>query len=192
MGEHAAVILAGGAGRRLGGLDKPGLVVGKRSLLDTAIGACRPCADIVVVGPSRSTGRQVSWAIEDPPGSGPLAALAAGLAAVPDDASTVVVLAADLPAVTVDTVTSLHEALAAAPADAVLLTDRDGRQQPLTAIYARAALERALGVVGDPRGAPIRAVLPHLRIATLGEPQAVEDIDTPEDLARWMRQPREP
>ena len=46
------MILAGGRGRRLGGRDKPALLVGDRSLLDIAIDAAGDCP-IVVVGPAR-------------------------------------------------------------------------------------------------------------------------------------------
>ncbi|WP_198601894.1 NTP transferase domain-containing protein, partial [Streptomyces sp. MH60] len=37
---YDAVVLAGGAARRLGGADKPGLRVGARALLDRVLAAC--------------------------------------------------------------------------------------------------------------------------------------------------------
>ncbi|MGV9756153.1 NTP transferase domain-containing protein, partial [Streptomyces tricolor] len=37
---YDAVVLAGGAARRLGGADKPGLRVGGRALLDRVLAAC--------------------------------------------------------------------------------------------------------------------------------------------------------
>src|SRR6476469_8213460 len=46
----AAVILAGGEGRRLGGIDKPSLSVAGRSLLQVAIDAVAPYADAVASG----------------------------------------------------------------------------------------------------------------------------------------------
>ncbi|MGH3433518.1 MAG: NTP transferase domain-containing protein, partial [Thermocrispum sp.] len=78
-----AVILAGGAAARLSGVDKPMLEVGGKPLLHTVIGAVAGAAAVVVVGPRRTDTMRVRWAREDPPGGGPVAALAAGLAALP-------------------------------------------------------------------------------------------------------------
>ncbi|WP_205857269.1 molybdenum cofactor guanylyltransferase [Phytoactinopolyspora endophytica] len=191
MTDSGAVILAGGAGRRLGGVDKPSLVVHGRTLLDTALDACSGCSDIVVVGARRTTGREVRWTVEEPSGGGPLAGLAAGLRELPRSVEVVTVLAADLPSVTHKAVEALQRALAEAEADAVLLTDVNGRQQPLTAVYDRLALEAALQAVGDPSGHAFRTLLPHMRVATLAHPSAAEDIDTPADLARWSIDSRE-
>ena len=53
----AGIILAGGAGRRMGGVDKAALVVGGVTLLDRVLTAARPVCDwLVVVGPARPTG----------------------------------------------------------------------------------------------------------------------------------------
>src|SRR5690606_32944159 len=76
-----AVILAGGAARRMGGADKPGLRVGDRTLLERAADAVRahaPEARVVVVGPERDSPRAL-YTREDPPGGGPVPALGAGL-----------------------------------------------------------------------------------------------------------------
>ena len=82
MGEFDVVVLAGGTGRRLGGVDKGGLVVGGAALLDRVLQASAAARHTVVVGEPRATGRVVHWAREDPPGGGPLAGLAAGLTAL--------------------------------------------------------------------------------------------------------------
>ncbi|MEU7317258.1 DUF6457 domain-containing protein [Streptomyces sp. NPDC007083] len=84
---YAALVLAGGGARRLGGADKPAVTVGGRPLLDRVLAACGDATATVVVGPRRPTCRPVLWAREEPPGGGPLAALQAGLdalAAAPD------------------------------------------------------------------------------------------------------------
>ncbi|NKI41053.1 DUF6457 domain-containing protein [Streptomyces physcomitrii] len=77
-----AVVLAGGGARRLGGADKPGLRVGGRRLLDRVLTACAAAERTVVVAAPRATVRPVRWTREEPPGSGPVAALAAGLRAL--------------------------------------------------------------------------------------------------------------
>lgn len=92
---YDAIVLAGGAARRLGGADKPALHVGGRALLDRVLDACTDASTTVVVGGRRPTARPVRWTLEDPPGAGPVAALDAGLRAT--SAELVLVLSADLP-----------------------------------------------------------------------------------------------
>ncbi|NJP99286.1 DUF6457 domain-containing protein [Streptomyces zingiberis] len=108
-GDYDAVVLAGGAAKRLGGADKPGLRVGGRSLLDRVLGACADAGRTVVVGSRRPTARPVRWAREQPPGGGPLAALHAGVREV--SSPVVLALSADLPFLTPETVRALRTAL---------------------------------------------------------------------------------
>lgn len=83
---HAALIIAGGRGTRLGGVDKPALEIAGRTMRARVVSAARealgPGAPVVVVGESGVDleGSGVLWAREDPPFSGPVAAVAAGLA----------------------------------------------------------------------------------------------------------------
>ena len=185
VGTWDAIVLAGGRGRRLGGIDKPALLVGGRSLLDTALAACTGARVTVVVGPRRATVRDVRWTLESPPGSGPLAALAAGVAELGTDASgVVVVLAADLPSVDARVVGRLLAA-ARSSVDGAAVVDGTGRVQPLLAAYRRPALKRALQAVHDPRNRPVRSILDRLRLVAVVDAGAAADIDTPDDLARW-------
>ncbi|MFF8591764.1 NTP transferase domain-containing protein [Streptomyces sp. NPDC015220] len=135
-------MLAGGAARRLGGADKPGVRVGGRALLDRVLAACADARTTVVVADPRPTARPVRWAREEPPGGGPLAALDAGLRHTTADH--VVVLSADLPFLEPGTVRGLLTVLRAGHADGALLTDADGRDQPLVAAYRASALRRVL------------------------------------------------
>ncbi|NUW41709.1 molybdenum cofactor guanylyltransferase [Nonomuraea rhodomycinica] len=107
---YDAVVLAGGEARRLGGADKPGLVVGGRTLLERVAGAVSGAGRVVVVGPARDL-PGVVFTQEDPPGGGPVPALRAGLREV--TAPRVVLLAADLPFLTPPHISAL---LAAADA----------------------------------------------------------------------------
>jgi molybdopterin-guanine dinucleotide biosynthesis protein A len=143
--SYDAVVLAGGAARRLGGADKPALPVGGRMLLDRVLAACAGARRTVVVGPRRPTGRPVRWTREEPAGGGPLPALAAGLAALHGDdvreaagggtaeqargagrdgGGVVLVFAADLPFLTAATAAALVRALDGNDAE-----DEDGGSQ---------------------------------------------------------------
>lgn len=181
MTQYDAVVAAGGAGRRLGGTDKPALTVGGRPLLDRVLTACAGAHRILVVGPRRPTDRTgVHWLREDPPGGGPLAAVAAALPEV--SSPLVLLLAADLPFLDTTTVTRLLAAVG--DADGALLVDAEGRDQPLTAAYRTTALRETLTSLGDPAGRPLRALTAPLHLARVADPAGASfDCDTPDELA---------
>lgn len=184
--DLTAVVLAGGAGRRLGGAAKPGLPVGAHSLLDHVLLACPTSAEVVVVGPRRPTVRPVRWTREDPPGGGPAAGLAAGLALV--TSRLVLVLASDLPrvAAAVPPLVDAARAAVASGLDGAWLVDESGRAQPLVSCVLGDPLRAAMP--DDPRGCPLHAVLRALRLDEVRAPAgSVDDVDTPDALAR-MRQ----
>jgi molybdopterin-guanine dinucleotide biosynthesis protein A len=183
-----AVVLAGGGGRRLGGVDKGALLVAGRSLLDRVLLASAQARRTVVVGDRRPTVREVDWAREDPPGGGPLAGLAAGLAALaaPEGhrAGIVVVLATDLPRLTSADVDRLRAALAADPgADAAAFVDPEGRAQPLAAAYRIEPIRDALAGVGPVPGKAVKLVFYQLAVVTVPDLGAAGDCDTPDQLA---------
>ena len=181
-----AVVLAGGRARRLGGVDKSALAIGGRSLLEIALAACPTARYRVVVGPRRPTSERVRWAQESPAGSGPLAALGAGLAALPSGSAVVVVLASDLPAVDVELVDRLRaEVIGPTDLDGAMVVDDQRRAQPLLAAYRRDPLERAVAALGVLRDRPVGAILERLAVTEIVAPTAADDIDTPADLARW-------
>ncbi|GAA2278703.1 hypothetical protein GCM10010145_63010 [Streptomyces ruber] len=184
-----AVVLAGGAARRLGGADKPGVRVGGRALLDRVLAACSGAATTVVVADPRETRRPVVWAREEPAGGGPLAALAAGLEHT--TAPYVVVLSADLPFLGRMTVGRLLDALRGKEGrgdgpDGVLLSDSGGRDQPLVAAYRSDALRRELAALvteyGSPAGLPLRRLTGALELTRVTDPVASFDCDTWEDI----------
>lgn len=111
------MVLAGGRARRLDGVDKPGLAVGGRTLLDLVLDACVGAEPVIVVGLRRATARPVSWQREEPRYAGPAAALAAGLVMVPESAEFTAVLAADLPGLRPSTLARLLAAVTGEPAD---------------------------------------------------------------------------
>ncbi|WP_233521709.1 DUF6457 domain-containing protein [Streptomyces triticagri] len=192
-------MLAGGAARRLGGVDKPGVRVGGRRLLDRVLTACADADRTVVVAEPRQTVRPVEWVREEPPGGGPLAALEAGLRRT--ECPVVLVLSADLPFLDAPAVRTLLTALtppggtpataeipydrgedapsphgedAPSPYDGVLFVDVDGRDQPLVAAYRRESLVRELDLLRAEHGAlaglPLRRLLVGLRLARASAP----------------------
>nr|BFE99735.1 hypothetical protein GCM10020241_14110 [Streptoalloteichus tenebrarius] len=180
----AAVVLAGGRARRLGGCDKVALTVGDRTLLDGVLAAVAAggADPVVVVGPPRTTALPVLWAREDPPGGGPLAGLAEGLRAVPAEVAEVAVLAGDLAAVGPGTLDRLRAALRAErAADGAVLVDEHGHVQWLLGVWRAPALRSVVPERGA--GLAVRAVLGHLtRIDVPALPGETLDVDTPDDL----------
>jgi molybdopterin-guanine dinucleotide biosynthesis protein A len=191
-----AVVLAGGRGTRLGGTDKPGLIVGGQTLLSAVVSAVTSAgADrIVVVGPERmGAGGRVRYVREDPPGRGPVAALACGLEQV--SAPVIVLLAADLPFLRPAHVTRLVTALAAQEAPGAVLLDDSARPQWLVSGWLAAGLRGALDRY---RGSSLGGLLGPLDPVLLpdetaaGEPPAWLDCDTAGDLRRareWATRP---
>ncbi|MFH9005613.1 NTP transferase domain-containing protein [Streptomyces afghaniensis] len=190
---YDAVVLAGGAARRLGGADKPGVRVGGRALLDRVLAACAGARATVVVAAPRPTARPVTWAQEDPPGGGPLAALDAGLRHT--TAEHVGVLSADLPFLEERTVDRLLSTLRAGAADGVLLTDPEGRDQPLVAAYDASRLREVLTLLTDRHdglaGLPLRRLIAELDLTRISDPVASFDCDTWDDIATARARIRE-
>jgi molybdopterin-guanine dinucleotide biosynthesis protein A len=169
-----AIVLAGGASRRLSA-DKPEQRVGGRRLLDVALAAVADADAVVVVGPPREVPDEVTVLCEEPPGSGPVAALAAGLAALSDGPADIAVLAADLPRITPATVTALAAARGDAPV--AVAVDDTGEVQYLTAVWDSAELAAALAAAPS----RVRDLLPADAVTSaVGD---VADVDTPEQLA---------
>jgi molybdopterin-guanine dinucleotide biosynthesis protein A len=178
-----AVVLAGGSARRLGGTDKPGLRIGGRTLLDGVLAAASGAGLTVVAGPPRAARPGAVFVREDPPGGGPVAGLAAALPRV--TAPLVVLLAADLPFVTREVVEALVAAVVATAgeSDGALIVDADGRDQYLLAAYRTNLLAARLADLGDPHGAPLRALVGGLRLVRMPDPAGVAfDCDTWADV----------
>lgn len=184
--EFDAVVLAGGAGRRLGGVVKADLQVGGRRLLDLVLDATGGARQVVVVGQVQVPDG-VLRTMEDPPGQGPAAGLAAGLDVLGEPAPWVLVLACDLPGARSATAPLLVAAADTGPdVDGVCLRDPTGKDQWLLALYRAAALREALAG-RELSGASMRSVAAALRLRPVSspDPRAASDVDTWEDLAGW-------
>ncbi|MFC6558568.1 NTP transferase domain-containing protein [Nonomuraea cavernae] len=175
-GGYDAVILAGGLARRLGGVDKPGLAVGGRAMVERVVAAVPDARRVVVVGPERGlTG--VVFAREDPPGAGPVPALRAGLSEV--TAPWVLLLAADLPFLLPAHLTPLLAARSCGTGG-VVAVDGDGREQWLLGVWEVAPLRAALDGY---TGRSLRGLLGPLVAGRVPLPgRASFDCDTMDDL----------
>jgi len=190
MQTYDALILSGGQGRRLGGVDKASLVVGGDTLLGRALSAVAGAERIVVVGrPFSPLPPGVRVVSEDPAGGGPVAAIAAGMVYV--ESRVVVILACDMPLLTASAVDNLVAPLAETsdeadePTDGVNLVDDGGHRQPLAAAYRSSALRLALRELRTPANASMRQLVSHLTIAELkADPSTTLDCDTWSDVER--------
>ncbi|MFC8502427.1 molybdenum cofactor guanylyltransferase [Pedococcus sp. NPDC057267] len=206
-----AVVLCGGTGRRFGG-DKTRADLGGATVLDRLLDGLPGGWPVLCVGERRPTTREVTWLREDPPGGGPVAALAAALPHV--TTPVLVALGGDMP-YAAPAAPALAGRLGAAgrqgageratgergagrdgdrehgaggpgagcPPEVVAARDAGGRVQPLLAAYLVDALRAA--VPTPAAGAPLMRLLDRLRVEAVevADPAAL-DIDTPGDLER--------
>lgn len=188
-----AVLLAGGRASRLGGVDKTAFTRAGATLLDQAIEAARGARTLVVVGPRDGVAVPAGAVVarEDPPWSGPVAALAAGLGVVEHPAPWTLVLACDLPRAP----EAVRALLGVRPghdpdlsADGLVAVDDDGRRQPLLALYRTAAVHDRLASLradGPLEGLSLRRLLAGLGVVEASvASELCADVDTPEDAVR--------
>jgi molybdenum cofactor guanylyltransferase len=190
VSEIAGLLLTGGASRRMG-RDKADLVVGGVRLADRGAAVlAEVCEPVLEVGPGWSPLEAVQ---EDPAGTGPLAAVAAGGRALGDRGhrGPVLVLAVDLPAVEVP----LLRFLATFPGTGTVVPFVGGHPQPLCARYSAEALATAdrLASEGQTSMRALVAALPEVQWAgprmwgRVATEAAFVDLDVPEDLGRGPR-----
>ena len=189
MARHDALVLAGGRGSRLGGSDKAALVVAGRPLLDRVLDATLSAEHVVLVGPVTPPDGVVVTS-EEPPGGGPVAGIAAGVAALealPADAPWLLVLAVDQP----QAAAAAHAVLSALDqvpdaVDVVCHRDHGGHPQWLLAAYRRGRLDQALRRHGSGHGVSVRALVADLRFSHVeAGSEHVGDIDTWADHRAW-------
>jgi molybdopterin-guanine dinucleotide biosynthesis protein A len=196
------VLLAGGAGRRLGApVPKALAVCDGHTLLERALRTLAALTDAVVVVAPAEMALPVGAAtrVDDPPGEqGPLAALVAGLAARAHDEA--LVLAVDLPRLEAATL----DALRARRGDArAVLAAPHGVPQPLAAWCGPGCAESLAAAFVRGERSVTRALLAlEPRIvegadldALPGGPDAFANVNTPADLAlaeRALAARREP
>ena len=175
------LVLAGGAGRRLGRGDKCQVPVAGRPMIAWVLDLAPRFAEVRLVAPATMDRTGLGVAVIADAGRGAPAALAAGLAAVPTEWA--VALACDLPRV--DPAVLAHLADAAGDTVDAVVPEAGGRVHPLHAVY-RASVAGVAQEVADAQGR-LRDVLDRVRTRRLplaGPATAsVTNVNTPADLA---------
>jgi len=178
----AGVLLTGGASSRMAS-DKASIVWrGETLAVRAARVLAQVCDPVIEVGSGVSA---LAWVREEPPGSGPLAALLAGARAIAPDGP-VVLLACDLPFVEAP----ILRVLAEWPGKPTVVPVVAGRPQFACARYGRDALDRAEAALlaGDHSLRAASAVdhdeLTEAQWCSVAPVDTFADVDTPADLRR--------
>jgi molybdopterin-guanine dinucleotide biosynthesis protein A len=157
------------------------LDVGGLPILDRVLGtlSAAEVGPLVVVGEPRAVSYPVLWTREQPPGGGPVAGLAAGLAEV--SSPRVLVVAGDLPFLDQATVESLRAAeLGAGGPVGAIVVDATGRDQPLVGCWSTEALRAALP--RSPAGTSMWRLIAPLQLIRIPAGMPLLDCDTPYEL----------
>ena len=184
-GELSVILLAGGSSRRMGS-DKANIEFGSGTLLTFQLEQIPSTFCVVVVGESINIKPTINWPTitctrENPPGAGPVAALAAGLEHVNTPA--IALLAVDAPFA----LPRLLRCKLDPNSHALIPREHGGKIQYLAGLYRSESLRRALEQLGSPTDKSMReltAHLPSIDYLELGpeDGQDFMDIDTPRDL----------
>lgn len=178
------IVLAGGRGARMGGVDKAQVTLDGVRLIDHLLGGL---ADVPAVVVSPRLLLDVPVVSEEPPFGGPVAGVAAGFAALdsPDLVGVLSVDAPDSPAL----LPPLVDALIADPgASVAVIRAADGQVQPLCAVWRAEGLRTALARLGTVRDRAAKKLLGAAdRVLEIDGDGAERDYDTLAELARRGR-----
>jgi molybdenum cofactor guanylyltransferase len=170
------------------GTDKAALEVGGEKLAERGARLlAEVCDPVLEVGPGYT---DLTAVVEEPPGAGPLAAIAAGGWALRsrDHPGPTLVLAVDLPLVTRDALRFLRDF----PGTDTVVPFVAGQPQPLCARYSAEAIDAAPAAVAAGQDS-VREFLRSLAAVQwvgprmwgpVAEERSFTDVDSPEDLAR--------
>lgn len=191
-----SIVLAGGAGSRLGGIDKPSVRVAGVSMIERVLAAAGQSGRTIVVGPKNGP-VSVPMIQESPPGGGPVAAIGAAYGAVEAElADVVAILGGDLPLLTAGAIAELRAVAARGRVDGAVYVDTGGRQQWLCGAWRGSSVAGRLASLVDSRGslegAALRELFGALAVAEViraSDPPPWFDCDTQDDIRRaeeWL------
>lgn len=190
LSGYGAAILAGGHGRRLGGVDKGSLAVGGRPIVARQVDVLRALTpDLVIVARDGApyAGLGVPVVPDALPGLGPLGGIYTALLHATGAGSLVV--ACDMPFLSLAFLQ--HLMARAREADVVLPRSEEG-YHPLCAVYARTLLpviharlqEARLDVIGLVREVRAAEIGPEELAAFDPEHVMLSNVNTPQDLRK--------
>lgn len=195
LNDHvAAVILAGGRNRRMGGNDKAFLTVDGQTVFArtlTVLRACFPQVVVVSNQPQKYTSFDVQVTSDEFVGQGPLAGIHAALGLV--EHAHAFVVACDMPFLQVEPIAFLVDRIATQDA---IVPWWDGDIEPLHAIYA-SRLRNPIGEALKHGARAIREFLPRIVVdyvpeaamrGVAGASESFRNVNTPEEAARFAVQ----
>ncbi|AGT05185.1 putative molybdopterin-guanine dinucleotide biosynthesis protein [Corynebacterium glutamicum MB001] len=172
------IILAGGEGKRMGGVDKAAVAVDGRTLLDILLSQLDPEDDVVVVSPAIIDG--ITTVCEEPPLGGPVAGIEAGLNSFEHAHEFTAILAVDAP-YSAAMLPLLQAQIG--KADVAVTLAADGWVQPLCALWRSGSLEAVIHSLGETRNRPAKALLKQAgHIVEVGGDGTEKDYDTVAEL----------
>jgi molybdopterin-guanine dinucleotide biosynthesis protein A len=169
-----SIILTGGTSKRFGS-DKSQAIIANKTLLEILT---EGLSELIIVGPETSI--NAKYVREEPQGSGPVAAIGAGLKEV--DSELVAIFATDMPFAS----RMLNQLERALIKDAAIPVDCDGFAQPLAAVYRTEALNRAISTFETLENKSMKELISKLDVdlVPLVETELLLDIDTKADLEK--------
>lgn len=189
LSQVAGVILAGGLGRRMGGVDKGLQMLNGRPLVAHIIDRLRPQVGTLLINANRNAGVYAQFncplvADAIPDFAGPLAGLHAALSAA--QTPYVATAPCDSPFLPEDLVSRLFAALTAADAE-IAVARTGGQPHPVFCLCRREVLPHltAYLAAGERKFERWYATLASVAVAFDDQPEAFENINTREELARF-------
>ena len=188
------LLLAAGRSSRMRGRDKLLEILDGVPLLRRQAARAAAAAPVLIVLPQGATGRANTLAgldlrlVEVPAGVEMSASLAAGAAALPDDASGAIVMLADMPEIDTPDLDALLARHAKRPEAIFRAATEDGAPgNPV--LFPRSLFGALQGLTGDTGARDILGSPPvPLEFVPLPGRRAAIDLDTPEDWAAWRDQ----
>jgi molybdenum cofactor cytidylyltransferase len=182
----AAVILAAGAGRRMGGPKALLRFEGETLLRRTARAAldagCRPVVAVIGASSASLDGLEVQTVVNPEAQEGMASSIRLGIAALAPEVEAALLLTVDQPAVDAALLKELLALAAAHPTRPAACAYADTLGIP--AVLLRRLFPELVALCGE-RGA--KAILVREKAATLPFPGGEADLDTPADLERFRR-----
>ncbi|MEV7395558.1 NTP transferase domain-containing protein [Aeromicrobium sp. NPDC092404] len=176
-----AIVLAGGRGSRLGGVDKAALEIEGETLLTRTLRAVSGAGRVIVAGDPRPLPAGTVLVREEPRFAGPAAAIGAAMTEV--HAPYVFLSGCDHPFLS-DAVDLL---LDEASGDGVIAIDGEGRRQYLMCVLDTAALRASIAAQASLVDLSVRALMVPLELMEIAIPaRAALDIDTWHDRERAL------